>query len=190
MPGYKKKKKKKKKIVWPTNKAVLGVCDQLLCANLGDRILCTLSPNHNIHGKNCVYQRWTTTHALKSKIVSEIHFSAIWRSTFTDLANSKKTQSLGKNGCREKCLDKHLIIYIFDHKKIGSLHLSGFSKNVACCTFCKFQIINLTPVRFKNQTNDTFKLLRHNCNHQQGFLKQKFDTLHHCGFKLKVPKHC
>ena len=27
----------------------------------------------------------------------------------TDLANSKETQSLRKNGCRQKCLDKNLL---------------------------------------------------------------------------------
>ena len=27
--------------------------------------------------------------------------------------------------------------------------------------------------RFKNQSTDTLKLLGHNCNHQQGFIKQK-----------------
>ena len=46
-----------------------------------------------------VYQRWTT-YALKPESVSEMHFHA----------NSKKTQSLGKNGCRQKCLDKSLCI--------------------------------------------------------------------------------
>ena len=60
----------------------------------GNGILCTLSPNHNIHEENCVYQ-WWTKYALKAKSVSEMHFPAIWRSKFTDLANSKKTQSLG-----------------------------------------------------------------------------------------------
>ena len=44
-----------------------------------------------------VYQRWTT-YALKPESVSEMHFHA----------NSKKAQSLGKNGCRQKCLHKSL----------------------------------------------------------------------------------
>ena len=55
-----------KKLVWPANKAALGVCYQLLFTNSGDGILCTLSPNHNIQGGNGVYQRWTR-YALKSK---------------------------------------------------------------------------------------------------------------------------
>ena len=40
----------------------------------------------------------------------KMHFPGIWRSKFTDLANKtvKKTQSLGKNGRRQKCLDKSL----------------------------------------------------------------------------------
>ena len=61
----------------------------------------------NIHRENGIYQRWTT-YALKSKSVSEMHFPTIWRSKFTDVANSKKTQFLGKNGCRQKCLNKSL----------------------------------------------------------------------------------
>ena len=72
---------------------------------MGDGILCTLPPNHNIHRKNGVYQQWTT-YALKS--VSEMYFPTIWRSEFTDLINSEKTQSLGKNSCKQKCLDKSL----------------------------------------------------------------------------------
>ena len=45
-----------------------------------------------------VYQRWTM-YALMPKSVSEMLFHA----------NSKKTQSLGKNSYRQKCLDKSLI---------------------------------------------------------------------------------
>ena len=76
-----------------------------------DEILCTLSLNHNIHRENGVYQQWTT-YTLKSKSVSEIHFPAIRRSKFTDLAKSRKTQSSGKNGCRQRCLDKSLTMHI------------------------------------------------------------------------------
>ena len=52
--------------------------------------------------KNDVYH-WWTTYALKSKSMLEMHFSF-------DLTNSKKTQSLGENDCRQKCLDKSLLI--------------------------------------------------------------------------------
>ena len=41
--------------------------------------------------------------------VSEMYFPMIWRSKFTDLINNEKTQSLGKNSCRQKCLDKSLL---------------------------------------------------------------------------------
>ena len=96
-----------KKISMTQEQGSIGVCYRLLCSNLSDWILCTLSPNHNIHRINGVYQRWTTC-ALKSKsLVSEMHFPGIWRSTFTDFA-SKKTQSSGKNRCRQKSLDKSL----------------------------------------------------------------------------------
>ena len=38
-----------------------------------------------------------------------MHMPMIWRSKFTDLVNIKnKTQSLGKDSCRQKCLDKSL----------------------------------------------------------------------------------
>ena len=39
----------KKKLVGPTNKADLRVCNQILCTNLGNGILYTLLQNHNIH---------------------------------------------------------------------------------------------------------------------------------------------
>ena len=44
-----------------------------------------------------------------------MHFPRIWRSKFADLANKtvKKTKSSGKNGCRQKCLDKSLKIVFF-----------------------------------------------------------------------------
>ena len=61
---------------------------------------------------------------------------------------------------------------------------------VTCCIFGRLETRTLTPNRFKNQTNDTLKLLGHNYNHQPGFFKQKIVTLHRCGFNLKLPKHC
>ena len=51
------------------------------------------------HQINGVYQ-WWKTYAFKSKSVSEMHIPMILRSKFTDFVNSKKTQSLGKNGSR------------------------------------------------------------------------------------------
>ena len=62
--------------------------------------------------ENGIYQQWTT-YSLQWRSVSKTHFSESWRSKFTDLANKavKKTQSLGKNGCRQKCFDKSLYTY-------------------------------------------------------------------------------
>ena len=57
-------------------------------------------------------------------------------------------------------------------------------------TFGKLETRPLKPNRFKNQSSDTLKLLGHNCNHRQEFIKQKNVAPHHCGFKLKSPKHC
>ena len=48
-----------------------------------------------------VYQGWTT-YALMPKSMSEMHFRT----------NSKKTQSLGKSSCRQKCMDKSLQIQL------------------------------------------------------------------------------
>ena len=67
-----------------------------------------------------------------------------------------------------------------------------FRKNflsVACCTFGMLEIITLISNRFKNQSSDILNILDHNYNHQQGFVKQRTVTLHHCGFKLQFPKH-
>ena len=60
------------------------------------------------------------------------------------------------------------------------------SLTVACCTFSRFKIRILIPNRFRSQTNDIFKLLGHNCNYQQGHLKQKVVALYCCGFNLKL----
>ena len=38
--------------------------------------------------------------------VSEMYFPTIWRAKFTDLINSEKLNFGGKNGCRQKCMDK------------------------------------------------------------------------------------
>ena len=42
-----------------------------------------------------------------------------------------------------------------------------------------------TPNRLKKQA----KLLDHNCNHQQGFVKRNTVALNHCGFKSKSLKY-
>ena len=100
--------KKGRKIVWPTNKAALEVFYQHLYISLGDGVVGSLSPNHSIHGENDVHQQWTM-YLLKSKSVSKMYSPMIWRSKFTDLVNREKTQSLGKSGCRQKCLEKSLV---------------------------------------------------------------------------------
>ena len=65
-----------------------------------------------------------------------------------------------------------------------------FHKNVlimTCCTLGNLKIRTLQPNEF-NQSCDTFKLLEQNCNHHQGFIKQKTVALHHSVFKLKFPR--
>ena len=71
-----------------------------------------------------------------------------------------------------------------------SAHFHKNSLIETCCTFCRFEIRTLTPNRLKNQTNDTLKLLGHNCNHERGLLKQKVVTFRCYVFNLKFPKHC
>ena len=86
-----------------------------------------------------------------------------------------------------------LLSTFFTTKKLALSISVGFYKNsliVACCTFSRFKFRTLTPSRFKNRTNDILKPLSHNCIHQQGFLKQKIVTLHHCRFNLKFLKYC
>ena len=125
-----------KKLVWPANKADLGVSYQLLCTNLEDGILCTLLPNHNIHG--CLL------YALKPKSVLETHFRA----------NSKKTQSLGKNGCRQKYLDKSLLQNIFrkDLLKITHRNKTQLEKDLKLLE----KILNIP------EELDNFKIINNN----------------------------
>ena len=90
-----------KKISMTHQQGTLKLYYLLLCTNVGDGILCALSTDHNIHGENGVYH-WWTTYALKSKSVSEMHFPAIWRHKFTDLANSKKNLNLREKTAVDK----------------------------------------------------------------------------------------
>ena len=62
-------------------------------------------------------------------------------------------------------------------------------KSVACGTFGTLEIRTLTSNKYKSQSSDTLKLLGHNNNHQQRFVKQKTVVLHHRDFKLKFPKN-
>ena len=72
--------------------------------------------------------------------------------------------------------------------KKSALSISArFLKNyliVICCTFGRLEIQTLRPNGFKNQANDTLKLLGHNYSHLQELFKQENVALHHCGFKL------
>ena len=82
MSGY-----KKNSITHQQNS--LGGVLQIFIHQFVDPILCTLSPHYNVHRENGVYQQWAT-YALKSKSVPRMHFLAIWRSKFADLATVKK----------------------------------------------------------------------------------------------------
>ena len=69
----------------------------------------------------------------------------------------------------------------------GAFHEN--SPNVACSTFGVLEVRTARPNRFKNQSKGTMKILVHNCNYEQGFVKQKTVALHPCGFKAEFPKH-
>ena len=74
-----------------------------------------------------------------------------------------------------KCICVHIspITHLFDYKKPPGLSISAhFYKNSLIVTCCRFEIRILTPKRFKNQANDTLKLLGHNYNYQRGFLNK------------------
>ena len=96
---------------------------------------CTLQYHQTIIF-NSVYQ-WSRIYALKSKSVLEMHIPMIWRFKFTDLVNSKKTESLWKNDCRQKYLDKNLLSYklllwqwIVIYKKTSLWRLIPFYWNI------------------------------------------------------------
>ena len=76
--------------------------------------------------------------------------------------------------------------------KISALSIAvashKYSLTVTWYTFRSVKIRTLTSSSSKYQTNGKFKLLDHNCNHQQGFLKQKIVALYCCDFNLKLPK--
>ena len=72
------------------------------------------------------------------------------------------------------CVHNSPIIRPSFQTKIGLSSTGIFHENslvVACWSFGRFEI--RTPNGFKTQTNDTSKLLAHNCNDLQEFVKQK-----------------
>ena len=98
------------------------------------------------------------------------------------------TQNLNNIGSNVYVSKAALLPTFLITKKSGLSISAHFHKNsliVTCCTFVKFKIWTLTPNTFKNQTNDTLKLLGHNYNHERGSLTQKIVTLHCCSFNLK-----
>ena len=63
-------------------------------------------------------------------------------------------------------------VFILQRNCGALLHESFPQKFPNCaCIFGKLEIRTLIPNRFKNQTDNTLKLLDGNSNHQQGFVK-------------------
>ena len=104
---------------------------------LGSPILYTLQFRHlqTSIKESCVYISSQIffkvphkTLKLQNKIQKKLHFQAIWRPNFQNLSiwcppwghpkqplnyvRSKETESLGKNGCRQKYLDKSLLLHV------------------------------------------------------------------------------
>ena len=73
---------------------------------------------------------------MKSESVSQMHFRVIWGAKFqiffpwcpTDSADSKETQFLGKNGCRNKCFNKSLDILQTHDCKGGHIMMTTIIK--------------------------------------------------------------
>ena len=63
----------------------------------------------SFEAKKCVGNAFSRD--LETQMLKIFSFTANQEGTSgdTDLANSKETQSLRKNGCRQKCLDKSLV---------------------------------------------------------------------------------
>lgn len=75
---------------------------------------------------------------------------------------------------------------LFDRKTIRTLLCMNFFSNFSNCelyTFPKLKIKTLTANSFKNQTNDSSKLLDHNGNHQKEIGAKDIIALYCCGFK-------
>ena len=91
-----------KKIVWPTNKADLEVSYQLLWYFI-------MKPY--IHREKwCLSVMINVCFEVKRKCIFHWKFHNLSPQCPNDSANSKKTQSLEKSGCTEKCLDNSLQI--------------------------------------------------------------------------------
>ena len=109
----------------------MGLCYRVLCTNLSDRILYTLSRNHNIYREKwCLSVINNVCFEVKKCFRKKMYFPMIWRPIFQKLspqcpnnsANNKETQCLGKNSCREKCLDKSLIKFKLEPFNLKFLH--------------------------------------------------------------------
>ena len=85
MSGY------KKKIKMTHQQGSLGGVLQTFMHQFGEFCVLYHQTIMFTHRENGVYQQWTM-YSLESKSVLEMHFPAIWRSKFTDLANKTVTK--------------------------------------------------------------------------------------------------
>ena len=113
----------KNKKWWPTNKVALGLCYRLLCTHYGLVLKYMKSYFHVLQHQTIIFMgkmvfisdeqfvRWS------QKVYQKCLFQRSGDQNFkknspwcpNDSTKSKETQSLGKNSCREKCLDKSLL---------------------------------------------------------------------------------
>ena len=98
MSGY------QKKLVWPTNKASFGVCYRLLCNNLEDGIVCTLSPNQEVHSQGKWYLSamdnvfFEVKKCMENAFSRDLEIQIYWLSK----QNSKKNSIFGKKTAVDK----------------------------------------------------------------------------------------
>ena len=81
----------------------------ILCTDLGDGISCILSLNHNIHREKwCLSAMDKISFEVKKYVGNAFSRDLETQILKFDLANSKETQSLRKNCCRQKWFHENL----------------------------------------------------------------------------------
>ena len=95
------------KLVWPTNKAALGVCCRLLCTNLLMKF-CVLYHQTIMFTGKMVYIRNGQHMLWSQKVYRKSIFQQSGDSSLLTEKTVKKPNLWEKNGCWQKCLDKSL----------------------------------------------------------------------------------
>ena len=146
-------------------------------------------PVHDCNHKQGLVKKTVALHHCAFKAEFLLLRSLLWVKFINVAVVTQNWNNIGSNVYVSTAI---LLSTFLITKKSGLSISAHFHKNsliVTCCTFGRFEIRTLRPNGFKNQANETLKLLRHNFNHLQEFFKKENVALHHCGFKLKFPKY-